>query len=293
MILYPNAKINLGLNITERRPDGYHNIETVFFPIALHDELSWEGQKDTFSSACLVKKPAITFQLDGIEVDCALSDNLVVRAANVLINSLEPKCNFTFYSLNSTLNKIIPFGAGLGGGSSDAAHTLLALNELLSLHYTKEQLAAMAAKLGADCPFFIYNTPCLATGIGEVLTPISLSLNGYALVLIKPDVFVSTKDAYAGVTPAIPEVSLAENIQLPITEWKGRVVNQFETSVFAKFPELAAIKETLYALGATYAAMSGSGSSIFGIFPTDTLPAESILQSLFPNTFLFIQNDLQ
>ncbi len=300
MILYPNAKINLGLNITERRPDGYHNIETVFFPIALHDELEislTEGQKGEYN-----------FHAKGLAVDCAPEDNLIIKAAKLLLDSVDlhgfarrprtgPKGNSTLarraYILHSTLNKIIPFGAGLGGGSSDAAHTLLALNELLSLNYTREQLAAMAAKLGADCPFFIYNTPCLATGIGEILTPIELSLKGYALVLIKPDVFVSTKDAYAGVTPAIPEVSLAESIQLPITEWKGRVINQFETSVFAKFPELAAIKETLYDLGATYASMSGSGSSIFGLFPTDAIPAEEKLKKHFPNMFLFIQNDLQ
>ncbi len=271
MILQPNAKINLGLNVVARRADGYHNLETVFYPLQLADSLTVTLQNENAD---------IVFQQEGIAVDCPAEDNLIVRAFRLL----QPLCKGQGVRIH--FSKHIPFGAGLGGGSSDAAHTLLAINELIQLNLTQKQLCEYAAKLGADCPFFILNTPCLATGIGDILTPILLSLQGYKLVLIKPDIHVSTKAAYAGIIPQQPTTPLAELIRQPIHTWKDRVINDFEHSVFAQFPAIGAIKDQLYNLGAIYASMSGSGSSVFGIFSTTTCPTKEHLQTLFPNTFV-------
>ncbi len=263
-----NAKINLGLNIISKREDGYHNLETVFFPIGLADELDI-----TLAS----EQDDIQFITEGIEVDCAPEDNLIIRAAKM----------FTDKSLTIRFKKNIPFGAGLGGGSSDAAHTALYINDLLQLGLNKEHLCKQVAKLGADCPFFILNKPCLATGIGDILTPINLSLKGYSLVLIKPNIHVSTKVAYAGVKPHTPKIPIHEIIQQPVSTWKKLLVNDFETSVFAQFPAIQNIKEQLYESGATYASMSGSGSSVFGLFTNDKCPTKEHLQDLFTSCFIY------
>ncbi len=281
--LYPNAKINIGLNVVERRPDGYHNLETVFYPIhGLHDRLDVERLEGWKVGKLEGEKVAdIRFHSSGLTLDCAPDDNLIIRAARMLLP--------TDSALSIHFEKHIPFGAGLGGGSSDAAHTALAVNELYTLGLSKEELKQCVSKLGADCAFFIENTPCLASGIGEILTPIPLSLQGYTLVLIKPNEFVSTKAAYAGITPRKPAQPLSELIQLPVTEWRGRIHNDFEDSVFPAFPAIARVKDALYDLGATYASMSGSGASVFGLFPTATCPAQSDLEKAFAGCFIHIE----
>ena len=260
MILFPNAKINLGLNVTERRPDGYHNIETVFYPIGLSDVLEVEPSEHCTD---------YSFSSSGIELGGDPEDNLIVRAYRLL------RSEYQFPAIDISLVKLIPFGAGLGGGSSDAAFMLKALNELFGLKITPRKLEKFATVLGADCPVFIKNKPIFATGIGNVFTPIKLSLKGKYLLLVKPDIHVSTPEAYSLVVPEIPLVSLAELIQQPMVEWKENIKNDFERSVFAKYPEIEKIKKNLYGLGAIYASMSGSGSSVYGLFeapvPENTL----------------------
>jgi len=252
MQVYPNAKLNIGLNIVERRPDGYHNIETIFYPIGLHDTIELEMPAGSGEGCSL--------EIDGNPIEGAVEDNLVVKAYRILAN------DFSLPNASIRLHKHVPTGAGLGGGSSDAAYTLRMLNDSCNLGLTTSQLEDYAVRLGADCPFFIRNTPVFATGIGNVFTPVSLSLHGKYLVLVKPDVFVSTRDAYAAVKPQFPSISLPQLIAMPIEQWRENVVNDFEASVFPKFPEIKAIKDRLYDLGAVYASMSGSGSSVFGIF---------------------------
>lgn len=253
MTSYPNAKINIGLNVVERREDGYHNIETIFYPIGLHDVLNVEIS-DTCSD--------YSFSNSGIHISGDPEENLIVKAYRLI------KKNHQIPPIDISLLKQIPFGAGLGGGSSDGAFMLKTLNELFQLKITPKKLETLAAKLGADCPFFIRNQPVFASGIGNVFTPIELSLKGYWLLLVKPDIHVSTPDAYAGVTPSKPQISLTELVKKPIDEWKESVVNDFEKSVFAKFPVIEELKNQIYDLGAKYASMSGSGSSVYGIFET-------------------------
>lgn len=248
MIVYPNAKINLGLNIVSRREDGYHNIETVFYPIPLQDAL--EVQQAEVPS----------FRMAGTPLDCAAGDNLVIKVLRMVQQDYE------LPSLDIYLYKHIPSGAGLGGGSSDAAFMLKLLNEKFQLGMNNTDMEQRLSSIGADCAFFVQNKPVFATGIGNVFTPIELSLAGWTLVLVKPDVIVSTREAYSAVRPAQPEHSLPELLQQPIETWQGRVVNDFEASVFAAHPDIAAIKDQLLDLGATYASMSGSGSAIFGLF---------------------------
>lgn len=249
----PNAKINIGLYIVEKRSDGYHNLETVFYPLPLCDKLVVEEQPG-------LKQPC-KLEVEGIAVTDNQEDNLIVKAYRLLEKD---------FSLGNTavyLRKNIPFGAGLGGGSSDAAFMLKALNELNALHLTEDQLESYAVKLGADCPFFIRNRPVFATGIGNLFQPVDLSLKGYQFVLVKPDIHVSTPMAYAGIRPRPSLFSLSESIQLPVENWKQRIQNDFEETVFEKFPPIGEIKQKLYAAGAVYATMSGSGSSVIGIFP--------------------------
>ncbi len=275
MKLYPNAKINIGLNVVERRADGYHNLETVFFPLQLCDQL--EVNRVVGSGECV-------FRQAGLVVDCAPEDNLIVRT----FERMKPLLGGDGVEIDFA--KHIPFGAGLGGGSSDAAHTAIALNELFDLRLSKQELIDIVRPLGADCAFFIENSPCLATGIGDVLQPFELSLEGYSLVLVKPNVHVSTKAAYQGITPRRPAHSLAELIQLPVTEWRGKVHNDFEDSVFPQFPEIARTKELLYELGATYAAVSGSGASVFGLFEAEAVPRKSAFVECSPDLFIHTQS---
>ena len=247
MVVYPNAKINLGLHIVSKRPDGYHNLETIFFPLDIKDKIEIEGA-DEFS-----------FNLEGLKIDGDVESNLVVKAYRLL------QKDFLLPNVKISMQKNIPFGAGLGGGSADASFTLRALNEMFNLGLADEVLASYASKLGADCPFFIYNRPMLATGIGTELSPIELSLEGYKIEWVKPNVHVSTADAYRNVKPKEPKFSLSELPNIPIEQWKDCLVNDFEESVFTQYPELAEIKQDFYNRGAVYAAMSGSGSTIFAI----------------------------
>lgn len=250
MITFPNAKINIGLHITARRPDGYHDIETLFYPISLNDilEIVPASGKET------------TLSVTGIAVGGETEDNLVMRAYRLLqrLYDLPP--------VEMHLHKIIPFGAGLGGGSSDAAFALRMLRDLFALPLSDDDLARQASKLGADCPFFIYNRPLMATGIGDCFSPIDFSLRGKYIVLVKPPVSVATAEAYSRVVPALPAQSLREKLSSPIDKWRNNIVNDFERSVFPAHPRIAAVKQQLYELGAVYAAMSGSGSTVFGIF---------------------------
>lgn len=259
MVTFPNAKINLGLNVVERRPDGYHNIETVFYPIPLTDILEIvpaSGNETTLTT-------------HGNRVDCPPEKNLVMKAYRLLAEQ------FDLPPVEIHLYKHIPDGAGLGGGSSDAAHTLTMLRQMFNLDITDEALAALAAHLGADCAFFVYNRPMSATGIGDVLMPIEVNLTGKVLLLVKPPVAVSTAQAYSRVTPGTPPQWARDVVTWPIEQWDGALVNDFEPSVFALHPQLWNIKIALLQAGAHYAAMSGSGSTIFGIFD-DVKVAEQV-----------------
>lgn len=255
MITFPNAKINLGLNIVEKRPDGYHNLETIFYPINLQDAL--EVTRAEYS------KQPYTLRVSGTPIEGAPEDNLVVKAFQLLKKDFPQMLPIEIH-----MYKHIPTGAGLGGGSADAAFMIKLLNDKFSLGISEERMEEYAAQLGADCAFFIKNKPVFATGIGNLFEPVELSLKGYHIVLIKPDIFVSTKDAFASIVPHRPELSLKEIAKQPIETWKDCMKNDFEDSVFLKYPEIAAIKDKLYDLGATYASMSGSGSSVYGIFQT-------------------------
>lgn len=262
MILYPCAKINLGLNVVEKRPDGYHNLETVFYPIPLTDALEVKRMDHGFPL-----NANYDLKVTGPEaMECADADNLVVKAYERIARHFEiPRVHIHLW-------KGIPSQAGLGGGSSDAAYMIRLLDEYLQINMGNREMERQAAKLGADCAFFISSEPAYATGIGDELQPIASEhackhyLEGYWLVLIKPTVAVSTKEAYANITPKRPTKCCRDIVMQPIETWKDELVNDFEEGVFSLYPELAEIKQRLYNNGAIYASMSGSGSSIFGIF---------------------------
>lgn len=253
MITFPNVKINLGLNIVEKRPDGYHNLETIFYPINLQDALEVTRRENNDKE--------YTLHISGSPLEGEPEDNLVVKAYKLLKKDYPG-----LLPVDIHMYKHIPAGAGLGGGSSDAACMIKLLNDKFSLGLSTERMEEYAVKLGADCAFFIRNKPVFATGIGNLFEPVELSLKGYHIILIKPDIFVSTRDAFAEIKPVRPAVSLKEIVKQPMETWKNSMKNDFEDSVFKKFPEIAAIKDELYDLGAVYAAMSGSGSSVYGIF---------------------------
>ena len=270
MILFPNAKINIGLNIVERRPDGYHNLESIFYPVNICDRLQVDEDPDSPAPNC-------SMTLDGIVIDGRPEDNLVVRAYHLLEEQ------FSLPAVKVRLQKLIPTGAGLGGGSSDAAFMLKALNEMFQLQLSDDRLEALATRLGADCAFFIKNQPVFATGIGNIFhrdVPMP-SLDGKHIVLVKPEDFVSTRDAYAAIVPARPKYPLVSSAQLPLSLWRDTIVNDFEASVFPKHPAIRQIKEQLYALGALYACMSGSGSSVFGIFDAPVTDLDTHFPQMF------------
>lgn len=248
MICFPNAKINLGLRIVGKRSDGYHDIETVFYPVPLKEALE------------IVPAGRLAFTQTGIPVDAPAEKNLVMKAYRLL------EKRYTLPPVAIHLLKAIPSGAGLGGGSTDAAFMLRLLNDFCSLNIPAGELEKLASALGADCAFFIRNTPVFATGTGNIFTPAGVSLKGYYLGVVKPNIFVSTPEAYSQVKPAVPDTSLQEIIGSPVETWKGRLVNDFEASVFARHPAIGEIKDALYGAGAVYASMSGSGSSVFGLF---------------------------
>lgn len=294
MIRFVNAKINIGLNIVSKRPDGYHDLETVFFPVGL--ECGLPHQPEPFDDILEItcdkgEVSGCRFQFVGRRLDCHPKKNLVVRAASEFLGRYNDRYNdmASFGMFEITLDKHLPDGAGLGGGSADAAFTLLMLNETMGSHFDTDDLARMALKIGADCPFFLYNTPCFAEGVGEKLNPIELDLKGYTLLIVKPDVYVSTAEAFAGVTPRKPAFDLRFLPYLPVEEWKGKVVNDFEATVFAAHPELGELKEKLYASGAVYASMSGSGSALYALYKDkDTADKErERLKSTYSSVWLF------
>lgn len=261
MITFPNVKINLGLSITEKRPDGYHNLETVFYPVALEDAL------EVRTSSATAPDQKFTLHQHGLEIAGKPEDNLVAKAYQLLDEE------FNLPPVDIHLFKHIPSGAGLGGGSSDAAFMLKLLNEHFHLNLPDNQLEAYAATLGADCAFFIRNKPTFAEGIGNIFSPIELSLSGYGIMIVKPDIFVSTREAFSNIHPKRSERPIKEVIQRPVSEWKETLINDFEASVFPLHPAIEAIKQELYNQGAAYASMSGSGSSVFGLFaPEASLP---------------------
>lgn len=256
MVTFPNAKINLGLDIVSKRPDGYHNLETVFYPIPLHDVLEITPETGNDAPACNFTMYNAVFEGDS-------DDNLVVKAYKILA------ADYTLPKVKISLYKNIPTGAGLGGGSSDAAFALKMLNDIAALGLEENKLEEYAARIGADCAFFIKNIPAYATGIGNILSPTTCDIKGYWLLLVKPEIHISTKDAYSLVVPAEPETPLKEIAAIPISDWKGKMKNDFEKSVFAKHPSMKKIKDDLYTMGAVYASMSGSGSAFFGIFDSE------------------------
>jgi len=270
MIVFPNAKINIGLNITGKRPDGFHNLETVFLPVGWRDVLEF------------VVADEVQFTSSGILISGEPEANLVMKAYRLV------QKDFSLPPLKIHLHKQIPFGAGLGGGSSDGAFMLSMLNRQFELNLSREELELYAAQLGSDCPFFIRNTPVFASGRGEMMEPVRLALNDWFILLVKPPVEVSTAKAFQRVVPQQPDISLKSLVQLPVLQWKEEVVNQFEPSVFHLYPEIEALKQRLHDLGAAYASMSGSGSCVYGLF--QQLPLR--WESLFPAPFLTFSQKL-
>jgi len=261
MIFFSPAKINIGLQILEKRPDGFHNLQSVMFPTELCDILEIIPLRSG--------NQEVRFSQSGLRFESDLEDNLCLKAWEQLAREahLPP--------VEMHLHKQIPVGAGLGGGSSNAATTLLGLNSLARDPLNRERLAELAESLGSDCPFFLNREPMLMEGRGEILTPVHLNLEGLYLVLLFPDIHVSTAEAYQGIQARIPEHLLAEFIHMPVNSWEGLIGNDFEQSVFAKYPRLNELKQNLYKNGAVYASLSGSGSSLYGIFDRlPTLPEE-------------------
>jgi 4-diphosphocytidyl-2-C-methyl-D-erythritol kinase len=253
MISFCDSKINVGLDIVARRDDGYHDIVTAMVPIAWGDILEIVPAKggDT------------TLTVSGRAIDCPVEKNLVMKAYRALALVAE------LPQVDIYLRKIVPDGAGLGGGSSDAAHTLLTLNKLFDLGLSLDRLADIASTIGADCPFFIYGKPMMATGTGTTLSPVDLDLSAWKAVVVKPPVSVPTAKAYSGVTPAMPATPLCRLLELPVKQWQGRVKNDFEASIFPGYPLVEEVKRQMLAMGATYASMSGSGSAVYGLFAAD------------------------
>lgn len=255
MVVFPNCKINLGLRITSKRADGYHNLETVFYP------LKWEDALEA------VKSRQDRFIQTGIAVPGNSNDNVCLKAVSLLKKDF-PRIG----ALDIHLHKTIPTGAGLGGGSADGAFMLRLLNRLYQLQLSEEQLLEYSLQLGSDCPFFIVNQPCFATGRGEILQRVSLNLADFSFLIIHPCIHVDTGWAFTQITPAVPERSVPEITRQPVDTWRNLLINDFEPPVFQKYPEIGGLKELLYKKGAIYAAMSGSGSAVFGIFKKGALP---------------------
>lgn len=248
MITFPNCKINLGLRIIRKRPDGYHDLETIFYPIQIKDALEITSSEE------------LSFHQSGIRFEG--EDNNICVQAYKLLKSEYSKIP----PLSIHLLKCIPVGAGLGGGSSDAAYMLLMMNEKCSLGLSENELLNYATQLGSDCPFFILNKPCIGSGRGEQLEAVEIDLSSYTIVIVNPGIHISTAEAFSKIKPSMPSVSLKEASILPIAEWKTNMVNDFEKSVFDLYPEISKIKDRMYAHGAVYASMSGSGSTVYGVF---------------------------
>lgn len=270
MVVFPNCKINLGLQILRRRPDGFHDVSTVMVPVPWCDVLEVVPSPTDNDSLSVTGRP----------VCCPPEKNLVMKALRALRDAVPVP------PVEIHLHKIIPDGAGLGGGSADAAFTVMAVNSLFSLGLSDSQMASVLASVGSDCPFFVYNRPMLASGTGTDLSPVPLGLSGTSVVIAKPaGCSVSTAQAYAGVTPDDSVTPLSELILAHPSQWQRLIVNSFEPSVFSAAPAIARVKDSMLSLGASYAAMSGSGAAVFGLF--DSLPPHDTLAAAFPGCDLF------
>ncbi|MDJ1480401.1 4-(cytidine 5'-diphospho)-2-C-methyl-D-erythritol kinase [Cytophagaceae bacterium YF14B1] len=270
MLSFPNAKINLGLHITEKRPDGYHNLESCFYSVGWTDVLE------------IIEFDKLTFTSSGISIPGNPDSNLCIKAYNAL------KKDFDLPPVHIHLHKVIPIGAGLGGGSADAAFTIKLLNEKFDLKLSPSQMEDYIRPIGSDCAFFIQNYPRYCYDKGDQFEDISVSLKGYYIVLVYPAIHVSTGEAYAGIKPQKPFMPLKQVLAQPVSTWKDRLVNDFENGVFARYPVLATVKQTLYDKGALYATMSGSGSTVFGIFEK-----EISVEEIFPSEYLVWSGFLQ
>ena len=286
MIQFINAKINIGLHIVRKRDDGYHDLQTVFHPIGMHngtprcpyplcdilEVTPGDGTEDTYS-------------FSGNAIDCPLESNLIYRAVQLYRTGEGGR---ELPPLRISLEKHIPDGAGLGGGSADASFTLRALNALSRQPLTGSRLEALAAQLGADCPVFISNRPAYAEGVGEKLMPTDIDLSGQWAVIVKPPFGIPTREAFAGITPRGNRIDLRRAVMQPIEQWKDLIANDFEASLFPRHPELPFIKDTLYDCGAVYASMSGSGSAMYGIFSSRSEAEQAAADSRFKPFGVFI-----
>lgn len=250
MVSFPNCKINLGLRILRKRNDGYHDLETVFYPLPHFDIIELIHGSDD-----------LVFSGSGLRVAGEPANNLCFKAIQLLKKDFPE-----LPAMRMHLHKNIPMGAGLGGGSADGAFTLQLINQKFRLGLSREQLLGYALQLGSDCPFFIINKPCIAYGRGEQLEEISIDLSDYGVLLVHPGIHVNTAEAFSGINPAEPAKPVRTIIQQPVNTWKNELINDFETTVFSKYPAIKSIKESLYSKGAIYAALSGSGSTVYGIF---------------------------
>ncbi len=266
MLVFPNSKINIGLNITKKREDGFHNLETIFYPISLSDIIEFV---ETTRKTSLINT--------GIEVDSHSDNNLIIRAYNLL------KKDFILPELKIHLHKIIPLGSGLGGGSANASFMLTSLNEKFNLKISENKLMKYAQKIGSDCPFFIKNKPVFAEGTGNIFSELDLELSSFYIVIIIPAIHVSTKEAFREINISKPQKSIKELIRLPVKEWKNSIRNDFEKNIFKLYPEIKNIKDTLYNSGAVYSQMSGSGASVFGFFEK-----KPVLPENFSKYFVYI-----
>jgi 4-diphosphocytidyl-2-C-methyl-D-erythritol kinase len=273
MVLFPNAKINLGLRVVRKREDGYHDIETVFYPI--------DGLRDALEMVRGTTDTPVDFNITGLPVQGETHQNLCVKAYTLLKQDFP-----AIPSIQMHLHKTIPMGAGLGGGSADGAFALRLLNQQFQLGLTQEQLIQYALQLGSDCPFFILNQPCFATGRGEIMKPLSLDLSAYQFVLVNPGIHVPTGWAFSQLQPAIPSISCEQIVTQDPSTWRDQLINDFETSVMDAYPKIRELKDTLYQHGAVYASMTGTGSTVYGI-----LKKETKITLSFPEHY-FVYRDL-
>lgn len=275
MVAFPNCKINLGLNIISKRADGYHDLETVFYPIPLCDALEVVRQETVPADNQII------FTASGLNISGNTTDNLCVKAYELLCKDYPGLAPIQMY-----LHKVIPMGAGLGGGSADGAFALQLLNNEFALGISDQRLQEYALELGSDCPFFIFNKPCFATGRGEKMVPIELDLSDYSFVIVNPGIHINTGWAFKNITPAAPAHSIETIIKQPVNTWKNNLLNDFEAAAIKHHSAIGNIKQSLYNAGAIYASMTGSGSTVFGIFEKGT-----IFQSHFPKDYFVYQTD--
>ena len=272
MISFPNCKINIGLNITEKRSDGYHNLETVFYPIPFYDVL------EIISDPTPLRDKKYIFSGSGIALDTDEENNICTKAYHLINRDIQE-----LPAIKVHLHKNIPTGAGLGGGSADGAFMLSMLNEKFALNLTEQQLIDLSLQLGSDCPFFIKNTPCYAEGRGEIMTHVALDLSGLYIILVNPGIHISTAESFSLIKPKQPSLHIQHLITQPIEKWKENIINDFEEPIINKYPEIGAIKNKLYNNGALYVSMTGSGSTVYGIFKENK-------EINFPDTYFVKKN---